>query len=72
MFGLSFATVLTLVVTPSMLMVFTRAHRKTGRRSWLSRLGGLFRRRKPVDEPATVPDDAGPGAPEVAFPKAAE
>ena len=34
-FGLSFATVLTLIVTPSMLMVFTRAHRKIGRRSWL-------------------------------------
>ena len=51
-FGLSFATVLTLVVTPSMLMVFTRAHRKVGRRSWLSRLFGLFRRGKLVDEPA--------------------
>ena len=69
---LSFATILTLVVTPSMLMVFTRAHRKTGRRTWWSRLGGLFRRRKPTDAPPAVPDDVGPGAPEVAFPKAAE
>ena len=35
-FGLSFATVLTLIVTPSMLMVFTRDVRKNGRaRSWL-------------------------------------
>ena len=41
-FGLSFATVLTLVVTPSMLMVFTRNNKKAGetRRSW----GRLFRR----------------------------
>ena len=38
-FGLSFATVLTLIVTPSMLMVFTRDVRKKGeRRGWFSRL----------------------------------
>ena len=42
-FGLSFATVLTLVVTPSMLMVFTRAKQQGQRRGWFSR---LFRRGK--------------------------
>ena len=41
-FGLSFATVLTLIVTPSMLMVFTRDKVRPGeRRSWWRR---LFRR----------------------------
>ncbi|TPI61874.1 efflux RND transporter permease subunit [Mesorhizobium sp. B3-1-3] len=68
-FGLSFATLLTLVVTPSMLMVFTRAKVKPGqRRHWLSR---LFRRGKgqvSTDEPA---GEAGAG-PAEAFPKAAE
>jgi multidrug efflux pump len=71
-FGLSFATLLTLVVTPSMLMVFTRAHRKAGRRNWFSRLFGLFRRRKMAEEPGSPAPEAGPDAPEVAFPKAAE
>lgn len=48
-FGLSFATVLTLIVTPAALMVFTREHPKAGetRRSFWSR---LFRRR-PKPEP---------------------
>ncbi len=51
-FGLSFATVLTLIVTPSMLMVFTRDKVRPGaRRSWWSR---LFRRR--------VQEEAGPAA----------
>ncbi|MFC3206965.1 efflux RND transporter permease subunit [Aquamicrobium soli] len=52
-FGLSFATVLTLIVTPSMLMVFTRDKIRPGeRRSWWSR---LFRRRRQEAEPAAQP-----------------
>jgi multidrug efflux pump len=54
-FGLSFATLLTLVVTPAMLMVFTRAKRKPGQRGWLGR---LFRRR----EAASNDDVAGADA----------
>jgi multidrug efflux pump len=68
-FGLSFATVLTLIVTPSMLMVFTREKRKRRRRrNWFSR---LFRRGKRIEEPAGTPQapDAEPAIP---FPKAAE
>ena len=66
MFGLSFATVLTLVVTPSMLMVFTRdTPRKEERRGgWFSR---LLRRGK-VEEPAAAPQDE----PAIDYPKAAE
>ncbi|TIT81948.1 MAG: efflux RND transporter permease subunit, partial [Mesorhizobium sp.] len=66
-FGLSFATLLTLVVTPSMLMVFTRAKVKPGaRRGWFGR---LFRRGKmSADQPATEPGTE----PAIAFPKAAE
>lgn len=53
-YGLSFATVLTLVVTPAALMVFTREHLKPGetRRTfwqWLLR-------RKPNSVPETAPD----------------
>jgi len=44
-YGLSFATVLTLIVTPAALMVFTREKQPAGG-SWLSR---LFRRRKSVE-----------------------
>jgi multidrug efflux pump len=67
-FGLSFATILTLVVTPSMLMVFTRDKRKTARRGWISR---LFRRGKRIEEPAATPEV--PAAePAIPFPKAAE
>ena len=65
-FGLSFATVLTLVVTPSMLMVFTRDKRKPGHRGWFAR---LFRRgtaRSAASRRARRADGA------VAFPKAAE
>ena len=43
-FGLAFSTVLTLIVTPSALMVFTRDNARTKRRGLLSRL----LRRKPV------------------------
>ncbi|RUY22444.1 efflux RND transporter permease subunit, partial [Mesorhizobium sp. M7A.F.Ca.CA.004.12.1.1] len=69
-FGLSFATVLTLVVTPSMLMVFTRAKVKPGaRRGLISR---LFRRGKVEISSTDAPGrDAGAG-PDIAFPKAAE
>lgn len=66
-FGLSFATVLTLVVTPSMLMVFTRAKRKEGERPGL--FERLFRRggsRAAAAGPADAPGAA------TAFPKAAE
>jgi len=69
-FGLSFATVLTLVVTPSMLMVFTRAKVKPGaRRGWFSRL--LRRGKGEISSPAASGQDAG-GEPAIAFPKAAE
>ncbi len=68
-FGLSFATVLTLVVTPSMLMVFTRDKRKKGeRRGWLSR---LFRRGGRIV--ADTPPAVGQGVEQaVVYPKAAE
>lgn len=69
-FGLSFATVLTLVVTPSMLMVFTRAKVKPGARRGL--IGRLFRRGKVEISSTDAPGrDAGAG-PDIAFPKAAE
>lgn len=59
-FGLSFATVLTLVVTPSMLMVFTRAKRKEGGRPGL--LARLLGRRGPgpdtAEPPAALPNAA--------------
>jgi multidrug efflux pump len=68
-FGLSFATVLTLIVTPSMLMVFTRDVPRKGERrgSWLAR---LFRRGGKVEGPTapTPPNEE----PAIAFPKAAE
>ena len=66
-FGLSFATVLTLIVTPSMLMVFTRETHRKGKRNWIAR---LFRRGGKAETPAAVEPAAVPG--EVAFPKAAE
>ena len=50
-FGLAFSTVLTLVVTPSMLMLFTRERRDPNappRRSWIARL----LRRQPRAAPA--------------------
>jgi multidrug efflux pump len=69
-YGLAFATVLTLVVTPAALMVFTREKQAAGaRRSLWSR---LFRRGK-----AAPSDEAGATAapadePAIAYPKAAE
>jgi multidrug efflux pump len=65
-FGLSFATVLTLVVTPAMLMVFTRDGRRTKRRGFI---GWLLRRPVPaVETPASPPRAFGP----VDYPKPAE
>jgi multidrug efflux pump len=67
-FGLSFATVLTLIVTPSMLMVFTRAKHSKG--SWLSR---LFRRDGKATKKAKADSPEAKEAVEpVSFPKAAE
>lgn len=67
-FGLSFATVLTLIVTPSMLMVFTRDKRKPGHRGWFQRLGDRLRgRRSAVAQPPVDPTPDGT----VAYPKAA-
>ncbi|MBO6903113.1 MAG: efflux RND transporter permease subunit [Rhizobiaceae bacterium] len=72
-FGLAFATLLTLIVTPAALMVFTREKRPEGeRRSLLSR---LFRRRSRSGEAASAKsgEDGGEGDfPTVSYPKAAE
>ncbi len=66
-YGLAFATVLTLVVTPAALMVFTREHRPAGaeRRSLLAR---LFRRKAPAAAEAPLE----PAQQPLPFPKAAE
>jgi len=70
-YGLAFATVLTLVVTPSALMVFTRDKRPAGeqRRSLLSR---LFRRGGGGDVADAGKETPEPAAPAIAYPKAAE
>jgi multidrug efflux pump len=52
-FGLAFSTVLTLIVTPSALMVFTRARRKDKRPNIFKRL--LARRAKPKPDSAEAP-----------------
>jgi multidrug efflux pump len=67
-FGLSFATLLTLVVTPSMLMVFTRDKRPAGHRSLLDRL--LRRKRSPAA--ATDAAEVKPDEVPMTYPKAAE
>ncbi len=72
-YGLAFATVLTLVVTPSALMVFTRENRPAGeeRRSLLSRL--FRRRRKPAAEDQTTEIESEHEEPrQIEYPKAAE
>jgi multidrug efflux pump len=66
-FGLSFATVLTLVVTPSALMVFTREKQPLRKQGLFSRL--FNRRRKEAVEAASDQDLIGPSLP---YPKAAE
>lgn len=66
-FGLSFATLLTLVVTPSMLMIFTRSKN--------SRFYAFFRRISGRDKKPDAPSSPRPGPldePAIAFPKAAE
>ena len=66
-YGLTFATALTLVVTPSMLMIFTREHNRAKKRGWFAR---LFRRnRKEVVAPTSDQDLIGPSLP---YPRAAE
>ncbi len=50
-FGLAFSTVLTLIVTPSMLMIVTRSHDSSVDR-FLGRLRRLFFRRGPDEDPA--------------------
>ncbi len=68
-YGLSFATVLTLIVTPSALMVFTRETLPAGqkRQGLLSR---LFRRKKKDEGTGQVTENDAPAT--GAFPKAAE
>ncbi|MGX5840444.1 efflux RND transporter permease subunit [Mesorhizobium sp. ArgA1] len=66
-FGLSFATLLTLVVTPSMLMIFTRSKN--------SRFYAFFRRISGRDRKPGASSGPKPGPldePAIAFPKAAE
>ncbi|ESW79802.1 acriflavin resistance protein [Mesorhizobium sp. LSJC269B00] len=66
-FGLSFATLLTLVVTPSMLMIFTRSKN--------SRFYAFFRRlfgREKKRDASTGPTPGPLDEPAIAFPKAAE
>lgn len=67
-FGLSFATLLTLVVTPSMLMIFTRS--KNSR--FYAFFRRLFRRDKGKVSSTDTPDTDVSDEPAVAFPKAAE
>lgn len=70
-FGLSFATVLTLIVTPSMLMIFTRAKRTPGeQRNWLGRL--LRRRGTGSISTSGSPGQDAVAEPAATFPKAAE
>ncbi len=65
-FGLAFATVLTLIVTPSMLMIFTRSKD--------SRFYAFFRRlfRRDKKAPSSVPPLDTPDVPAMPYPKAAE
>jgi multidrug efflux pump len=67
-YGLAFATVLTLVVTPAALMVFTREAHVGARRTLWSR---LFRRREESAAEAVPPAPA-QSEPAIVYPKAAE
>lgn len=72
-YGLAFATVLTLIVTPAALMVFTREKRPEGERRSL--LGRLFRRRSKTEQLAEAKNDEDEAVgdyPAVSYPKAAE
>ena len=53
-FGLAFSTGLTLIVTPSMLMIVTRSKDSKVNRA-LARIGGFFRRRGGAPAPAATP-----------------
>nr|ADI16377.1 cation/multidrug efflux pump [uncultured bacterium HF130_12L15] len=66
-FGLAFSTVLTLVVTPSALMVFTRDKHRTTKSFW----SRLFRRKSEAEEAKASKDAANDREPD-ALPKAAE
>jgi multidrug efflux pump len=66
-YGLSFATILTLIVTPSALMVFTREKNSTFS-GWLRR---IFRRGKAGDADTPLEDIRG-RRPAIVYPKAAE
>jgi multidrug efflux pump len=72
-YGLAFATVLTLIVTPSALMVFTREKSRKGekRRGWLSR---IFRssRTSEVNQDTSKGDAGSPKSGKEAYPRAAE
>lgn len=68
-YGLTFATVLTLIVTPSMLMIFTREHGRRKKRSWLAR---LFRRDRGGASNDDAPNYDAPIGPSLPYPKAAE
>ena len=67
-FGLSFATLLTLVVTPSMLMIFTRS--KNSR--FYAFFRRVFRRGKGTVSSTDTPSPDVGDEPAIAFPKAAE
>src|SRR5690606_29373022 len=69
-YGLSFATILTLIVTPSMLMVFTRDGKREKKRGFFSRFlrrSGKAAGEEVSDEPPAIGEDG-----DTAFPKAAE
>ncbi len=67
-FGLSFATVLTLIVTPSMLMVFTRSKNSKVYGFFRRSYGGAARRWQRPLRPRSRPV----AARNTSFPKAAE
>ncbi len=62
-FGLAFSTILTLVVTPAALMIFTRDNESLAAGHFLTRFGRWVRtrfRRKTAKAPATAPQPAAP------------
>ena len=67
-FGLAFATALTLIVTPAALMVFSRSNDS----NFYAFFRRIFRRGKKADGAAAEAEPASPAKPAIAFPKAAE
>ncbi len=67
-FGLAFATALTLIVTPAALMVFSRSNDS----KFYAIIRRLFRRGKKVDATAQTTEPPVPARPAIAYPKAAE